>query len=237
MVFCCLVLGVVLVSELVSALWFEDTGFLHEQMLDTPVGRFSIRQMALFLLFGVLGWLSSLVFADLIAKIVVGGCVFLLGVAVFSRKVKTIPPEMHLLYVARQFLVIKPKQTKQRGGSSSVVVVDEAAGSSASLVLSGSLGVPVKVVGVLKDLATGKILSGKPFKVNINNTLHSSGVSDEEGCFCTYFVPDRFGVFQVEIQPEDAQEPAQQIMVNVNPKSEEKTNETNNEAKISQTPT
>jgi len=184
------------------------------------------------LLFGLLGWLSSLVFADLIAKVVVGGCVFLLGVAVFSRKIKTIPPEIHLLYVARQFLVLKPKQSKQRAGSSSVVVVDEA-GSSASLVLSGSLGVPVKVVGVLKDLATGKILSGKPFKVNINNTMHSSGVSDGEGCFCTYFVPDRFGVFQVEIQSEDASEPIQQILVKVNPKSEEKTNETNNEAKFS----
>jgi hypothetical protein len=35
-------------------------------------------------------------------------------------------------------------------------------------------------------------------------------------------VPDKFGVFQIEIQPEDSNEPTQQIMVNVNPKSEEK---------------
>jgi len=192
------------VSELVSALWFEDTGFLHEQMLDTPVGRFSIRQMGLFLLFGGLGWLFSLVFSDLVLKVVVGGCVFLVGAAVFSRKVKTIPPEVHLLYVARQFLVLKPKPSKQRGNSSSIVEVE---GSSKSLLLSASLGVPVKIVGVLKDLATGKILSSKNFKVNINNTTHSKGATDEEGYFCTYFVPDRFGVFQIEIQPEDAQEP------------------------------
>jgi hypothetical protein len=96
------------------------------------------------------------------------------------------------------------------------------------------LGVPVKVVGVLKDLVTGKILSGQNFKVSINNTVHSSGVSDDDGCFCTYFVPDRFGVFQIEIQPEDAEESTQQIMVKVNPKSEEKQSD---ETKNSQTPT
>ena len=214
-------------SELVSALWFEDVGFLNEQLLDTPVGRFSIRQMALFLFFGLLGWLASLVFADLISKITVGGCIFLMGAAIFSRKVKTVPPEIHLISVVRQFLVIKPKPSKQRNNSSVDV--------SKSLLLSASLGVPVKIVGVLKDLATGKILSSKNFKVNINNTVHSKGATDEEGYFCTYFVPDRFGVFQIEIQPEDVQESIQQIMVNVNPKSEEKTNE--NEPNNSQTPT
>ncbi|MDR2720453.1 MAG: hypothetical protein LBC03_06600 [Nitrososphaerota archaeon] len=74
---------------------------------------------------------------------------------------------------------------------------------------------------MLKDFATGRILSGKKFRVSINDTVYLCGVSDGEGCFCTYFVPDCFGVFQIEIQPEDAEEPAQHIMVNVNPKSEE----------------
>ena len=224
-VVCCLVMGVVLVSELVSALWFETVSFLHEQLLDTPVGRFSIRQMCLFLVFGLFGWLLSLVFADLVLKLVIGGGVFLVGAAIFSRKVKTVPPEVHLLYMIRQFLLLKPKRPNQK---------DTQAGERASrfLLLSASLGVPVKVVGVLKDLATGRVLSGKNFKVSVNNAVYSKGSTDEDGCFCTYFVPDRFGVFQIEIQPEDAQEPAQQITVNVNPKSEEKQNE---EPKTSQT--
>jgi len=216
------------VSELVQALWFEDVGFLNEQLLDTPVGRFSIRQMVLFLFFGLFGWLLSLIFSDLVLKLVVGVSAFLVGATIFSRKVKTVPPEVHLLCVMRQFLLVKPKRYQQKGNHSEENV-------SGSLLLSGSLGVPVKVVGVLKDLVTGKILSGQNFKVSINNTVHSRGVTDGEGCFCTYFVPDRFGVFQIEIQPEDAQEPAQQIMVKVNPKSEEKQNE--NETKNSQTPT
>jgi len=219
--------GVILVSELVSALWFEDVGFLNEALLDTPVGRFSIRQMCLFLFFGLLGYLSSLVFADLVLKLVVGVGVFFVGATVFSRKVKTVSPEVHLFCVMRQFLLAKSKRSSQKGKPSGQ-------NASGSLLLSASLGVPLKVVGVLKDLATGKILCGKNFKVSINNTTHSRGMTDEEGCFCTYFVPDRFGVFQIEIQPEDASESTQQIMVNVNPKSEEKqSDETNN----SQTPT
>jgi len=202
----CLVVGVVLVSELVQALWFEDVGFLHEQLLDTPVGRFSIRQMTLFLVFGLFGYLLSLVFVDLVLKVVVGGGVFLVGAALFSRKVKTVPPEVHLFYLVRQFLLVKLKGSKQEGNLSEEK-------SSMSLLLSGSLGVPVKVVGVLKSLTTGEIFSGKNFNVSINNTVHSRGVTDGEGCFCAYFVPDRFGVFQIEIQPEDASEHVQQIMV------------------------
>ena len=206
---------VILVSEIVPALWFEDVGFLHEQMLDTPVGRFSIRQMCLFLVFMLFGYLLSLVFAGLVLKLCVGGGVFFVGAALFSRKVKTVPPEVHLFYVVRQFLLVKSKGSKQRGNSSGENA------SSKSLLLSASLGVPVKVVGVLKSLTTGEIFSGKNFKVSINNTVHSRGVTDGEGCFCAYFVPDRFGVFQIEIQPEDASGHVQQIMVNVNPKSDE----------------
>jgi len=69
--------GAFLVSELVLALWFEDVGFLNESLLDTPVGRFSIRQMVFFLFFGLIGWLLSLVFVDLVLKLVVGVGVFL----------------------------------------------------------------------------------------------------------------------------------------------------------------
>jgi hypothetical protein len=220
-------MGSVFMSELVQTLWFEDVGFLNEQLLDTPAGRFSIRQIGLFLVFGLLGWLLSLIFSELGLKLAVGVGVFLVGATVFSRKVKAVSPEVHLLYVVKQLLLTKPKRSQQKSKPSGE-------NESRSLLLSASLGAPVKIVGVLKDWATGKILSGKNFKVSINNTIHSRGASDEEGYFCTYFVPDRFGVFQIEIQPEDASDSTQQIMVNVNPKSEEKqSDETNN----SQTPT
>jgi len=97
-------LGVVgCLSELVTTLWFENVGFLNEQMLDTPVGRFSIRQMGIFLVFGLLAWIASLVFGDLVFKIVVAGGIFFTGAALFTRKIKTVAPEAHLLILSKDF--------------------------------------------------------------------------------------------------------------------------------------
>jgi uncharacterized membrane protein YcfT len=176
--------GFCFLSELVVTLWFEDVGFLHEQLLDTPVGRFSIRQMGLFLVFGLLAWLVSLVFADLVLKLVVAGCIFFSGAAIFTRKIKTVSPEVHLLYLVKRFL-----QTTKQKHSTHVKRKRSVEQVSKVMCLSATLGVPVKVVGVLKDFS-GNVLAGKNFKVNINNTTHSTGATDQDGYFCTYFVPD-----------------------------------------------
>ena len=211
-------------SELVSTLWFEDVGFLHEQMLDTPLGRFSVRQMILFLVFGLLSWLCSLVFADLVLKIVVAGGIFFGGAALFTRRIKTVSPEAHLLCLIRRFTVqIKQKHSATKAKQS---IEHEAK----AMLLSATIGVPVKIVGVLKDF-TGKVLQDKNFKVTLNNVVHSSGVTDQEGSFCTYFIPDHSGVFQIAIQPEDSQEPLQQITVHVQPKTKQEEEEKENAEK------
>ena len=199
---------------LVQTLWFEDVSFLHEQLLDTPVGRFSIRQMGLFLVFELLAWMGSLVFADVVLKLVVAGCIFFSGAAIFTRKIKTVSPEVHLFYLVKRFLqVTKQKHSTRAKSKRSVEQV------SKSMFLSATLGVPVKVVGVLKDFS-GNVLTGKNFKVNINNTPHSTGATDQDGYFCTYFVPDHLGHFEINIQPEDHPEIIQQITLQVNPKTE-----------------
>jgi hypothetical protein len=188
-------------------LWFENTSFLHEQMLDTPVGRFSIRQMGIFLIFGLLAWFSSLAFADLVPKVVVAGSIFFSGATVFTRKIKTISPEAHLLHLTQQFIT----QIKQKRSAAKTKPSTEP--ESKSLVLSATLGEPVRIGGVLKDL-TGKILQDKNFHVIVNDTVHSNGTTDQEGNFCTYFIPEHVGVFQIDIQPQDHQEPTLQIILN-----------------------
>jgi hypothetical protein len=98
-----------------QTLWFEDVGFLNEQMLDTPVGRFSIRQTGIFLAFGLLSYSASLLSGDLIFKLVAAGAVFFTGAAIFTRKVKTVPPEMHLLYIIGVGRPLKVKQKTRKG--------------------------------------------------------------------------------------------------------------------------
>ena len=190
-----MLLGVVLVSELVSALWFEDVSFLNEQLLDTPIGRFSIRQMILLLFFGLLAWLLSLVFVDLVLKVVMAGFMFSIGAAFFMRKVKTVAPERHLFYVLKKyFLQITHKRSVVQGSGRPF--------ESERVLLSAVLGVPVKVSGVLKD-SSGKNYVNSAFKVTVNKTVYFKGVTDEESYFCIYFTPDKLGYFEVEIQPEN----------------------------------
>ena len=203
---------VVWLSELVSTLWFEDVGFIHEPILDTPLGRFSIRQTIIFLVFGLLVWVGSLIFADLALKIVAAGTIFFSGAAIFTRKIKTLPPEVHLFYLITNRSLQKPQKPPTNPKPIEP--------STQSMFLSATLGVPLKVVGVLKDPTTDQILSNKPFNVNLDNTLYTKGLTDKDGFFCTYIVPDRFGLFQITLQPEDAHEPFQQITLNVNPKTE-----------------
>ena len=203
-------------SEPLQTLWFEDVGFLNEQMLDTPIGRFSIRQTGILLAFGLLAWIVSLLSGDLIFKIVLAGAIFFTGAAVFTRKVKTVPPEMHLLYIVGIRHPLQTKQKTHKGHERKDPI--GSASHSKSLMLSATLGVPVKVVGVLKDPALGKPLSSRNFELNVDGTAYSKGFTDEEGFFCAYFVPDRFGVFKIEVKPEGFAGSAQQITVDVKPK-------------------
>jgi len=211
------------VSELVVALWFEDVSFLNEQMLDTPVGRFSIRQMVIFLVFGLLAWVSSLAFTDLVLKIVVAGAVFFSGAALFTRKIKTIPPEIHLIHLTKQFL-----QTTKQKHPTLTKSKQPIEPTSKVMHLLATIGTPTKIVGILKD-KTGKTLTNKNFQVTVNNTPHSNGTTDPEGNFCTYFIPDHTGLFQIDIQPQDHPDTTQKITLQVNPKTETEQEEEGNQ--------
>lgn len=203
-------------SDPMQTLWFEDVGFLNEQMLDTPVGRFSIRQTGIFLTFGLLAWLASLLSEDLIFKIVIAGAIFFTGAAIFTRKVKTVPPEIHLLYIIGIGRPLQTKQKLHKWQDNKKLV--EVSSLTKSIMLSATLGVPVKVVGVLKDPSSGKPLSGRNFEITVDEIAYSKGFTDEEGFFCAYFVPDHFGVFKLEVKPDGFAGSTQQITVDVKPK-------------------
>jgi hypothetical protein len=145
--------------------------------------------MVVFLVFGLLAWGVSLVFVDLVFKIVVAVAVFVSGAAFFARKVKTVSPEAHLFCLFKRFLQVVAQNKFSSTTLNSKLSVEQA---SRSVLLLATLGVPVKVVGVLKDFS-GNVLAGKSFKVSVNGIAHSGGLSDYEGCFCTSFISDRTG--------------------------------------------
>lgn len=205
-------------SEPTRTLWFEDVGFLNEPMLDTPVGRLSIHQTIAVLVFGVLGWFTSFFFQDLVFKVAVGGGVFFAGAFLFTRRVKTVSPERHLLLmlgIGRSSKKRARKGIRKKGGRGRYA---ESTVPVKPMVVSASLDMPVKVVGVLRDPASGKLLPRRGFEINIGGKPHSAGITDEHGFFNVLFVPDHFGLFKVEVKPEGFADVVQQITVNVTPK-------------------
>lgn len=205
-------------SEPIQALWFEDVSFLNEPMFDTPLGRFSIRQTFIFLLFGLLAYafFSLTSTMNTTAGAVGAGATFLLGAAVFTRKVKTVSPEKHLL------LILTANHTRKVKRETENVVRGKERFKppkrAQNMLLSATLNAPVKVVGVLRDPASGKPLLSRSFEVSVDGAAISKGFTDEEGFFAAYFVPDRYGVFKVEVKPEGYAEGAQQITVQVKPR-------------------
>jgi len=203
-------------SEPIRTLWFEDVGFLNEPMLDTPIGRFSIRQTVAFLVFGLLGWFATLLFDDLMLKIVAAGAAFFMGAAVFTRRVKTVSPERHLLLllgIGRPLKKsVKTRKARKRGKHA------KPSPPVKTMMVSASLDAPVKVVGVLRDPATGRLLPNRGFEIYVDGAPYSAGTTDEHGFFNVFFVPERYGVFKIEVKPEGFADVAQQITINVKPK-------------------
>ena len=184
--------------RVVRTLWFEDMGLRNVRIFDTPVGRLSIRQLIIIAVFGGLGWLSSLLFADILYKIAAGGAVFAAGLILAMQRVKVITPERAIL------LAFGIGRTYPKG----MKAVAEGKGKKRKKMLvkrmrvSADLESPVKIVGVLRDPSTGEVLEGKPYEVFTRGERCSSGVSDEQGFFTAFFTPRMYGEYEVEVRPE-----------------------------------
>lgn len=186
--------------RVVRTLWFEDMGLRNVQIFDTPVGRLSVRQLTIIAVFGGLGWLSSLLFADMLYKIAVGGAVFAAGLALAMQKHKVVTPERAIL-LAFGFGRTYPGRVKAIGEGKEEERREEDA-LAKRMRVSADLESPVKVIGVLRDPSTGEVLRVKPYEVIVRGERCSSGVSDEQGFFTAFFTPKMYGEYGVEVRPE-----------------------------------
>jgi hypothetical protein len=207
----------------VQSLWFEEVSLIHEPLLDTPIGRLTLRQTAALILFALSAWMASLLFTDVIFKLFVGGAVFTLGAVIFTHKVKTVPPERCILLAlgigrARPRKPVKMKKRIEGGGRSTMAPTP-----LKKMRVSAMLDAPIKVVGVLKDPSNGKLLPHRGFEFIVDGVRHSSGVTDEQGFFTVFFAPQRFGVYRVEVRPDGYAGATQTFMVQVEAKGRIKT--------------
>ena len=205
----------------VQTLWFEDVGLLHEPILDIPVGRLSLRQTFALIVFAVLAYAATLPFTDFVFKVAAGGTVFTLGAAVFTRRVKTVTAEMCILLalgVGRPSPKKPIKHVEKHGHRRKRGSIVEEPTPVKAMRLSTELDVPVKVMGVLRDPATGNLLPGRSFEFIVDGVRQSSGMTDEQGFFTVFFAPPHFGVYKVEIKPEGFAAASQKFEIHTEPK-------------------
>jgi len=202
-----------------QTLWFEDVSIVHQPVIDTPLGRLSLRQMAGLGLSALLGYLASLLLADLIFKVAAGAIAFLPGAIIVMQPVRTVAPERYLLLMFG-LGVLKPRRAKpgRAGKGKGGVKAEPVKGEVKVMRVSATLEAPIKIVGVLRDPSTGELLAERGFDFLVDGEYHSSGVTDEEGFFTVFFAPKRYGVYRVEVRPEGYAGSAQEFEVHVEPK-------------------
>lgn len=203
--------------RIIRALWFEEVGLLNEPLLDTPLGKLSLRQTFVIIFFAGIAWLASLLVQDVTLKVGIGGAIFISGVAIFAHRIKTLPPEKILWYAL--FGAGKVKKAKKPSlKPSKEFVAEEPLEIEKKVSIASTLDTPVKLVGVLRDPGTGQIFGSTPFEVFIDEEPVFSGITDEQGFFTIFFTPATYGVIEIKIKPAKYAGAPQIMKVQVLPK-------------------
>jgi hypothetical protein len=207
--------------RIVTALCFEEVGLMSEPILETPIGKFSIRQTIIYLFFAVLAAMVFLALGGVMEVIPLASAavVFVLGATLFGRKVKTMAPERMLMYLLFSRKGKPRLKLKKAEVTPEAKAVKEIAEIPNVVHVASLLDAPVKLVGILRDQQTGDPLPNKAFDVLVNGEHEFSGFTDERGFFTVFFTPASYGLFNLEIKPERSTQ-TQTILVQVVPSRE-----------------
>lgn len=201
-------------------LWFEDIGFVNQPTIDTPFGRLSMRQLVGIGLFALIAWITfqALGFVgDIVLRVIPAAAIMVLGVVIFTWRVKTVPPERTILLamgIGRKHVkrsaakAAKPK----KGGKAPV----PAPAPAARIVKAqATVGEPCKIAGILRDPRLGRPLSNRSFEVFADGAPLYKGVTDEQGGFEVVYVPQHAGSVRIEVRPEGVVGAEQSIEITV----------------------
>jgi hypothetical protein len=180
---------------------------MNQGILDTPVGRLSIRQAVGLAVFALLAWITFQAFAffDVICRVAAAGGIFIFGAVIFMWRVKTVPPERILLLalgIGRRFPRHKVAVKERVKAGKAVAVAPEAPAVTRVSKAQATVGEPVKIVGVLRDPHSGMPLSSRSFDITVDGQPFHKGATDEQGGFEVVYVPERVGVVRIEVKPE-----------------------------------
>jgi hypothetical protein len=201
-------------------LWFEDIGLANQPLIDTPFGRLTARQAAGIGFFALLAWLTFSALGsvgDMVFRAVPAVLIFVAGVAVFSWRIKTVPPEK-VLILALGLGKKRGRKPAKRGAIRENAAEKVAPKMPVTVRVSkaqATVGEPFKVVGVLREPSLGTPLANRNFDVLVDGAPRYKGTTDEQGGFEVVYIPENVGLVRIEVRPEGYAEVSQNIEVTV----------------------
>ena len=217
--------------EVIRSLWFEEISFIHEKFFDTPVGKLTVRQVAIVFVFGISAWAAFNSIGDDMLKVAVTSLLVILGLAFAFQRIKTLTPEQSMVFAlfapktgtagtgrtkknAKMPLSALPVNTGQQQASETFDISVLDAGDNTQ---DGQIQ---KLVVLVRDPQTGNPLPNRGCEILVDSESIGRRLTDEEGFLTIPFVPKQ-GINTIEVKPEGYAAIVKNVTVDVHMRQEE----------------
>jgi hypothetical protein len=198
--------------EVIRSLWFEEIGFIHEKFFDTPIGKLTVRQVAIVFVFGISAWAAFNSIGDDMLKVAVTSLLVILGLAFAFQRIKTLTPEqsmMFALFAPRTGTggTRRTKKNTKMPFSALPVSAGRQEGSETFDISMLDAGDDVhdaqmqKLVVLVRDPKTGSPLPNRGCEILVESKSIGRRLTDEEGFLTIPLVP-KPGINTIEVKPE-----------------------------------
>ncbi len=194
--------------QVIRSLWFEEISFIHEKFFDTPIGKLTVRQVAIVFVFGVSAWAAFNSIGDDMLKVAVTSLLVILALAFAFQRIKTLTPEQSMM-----FALFAPKTSTGRTKKNTktpISTLPVVAGQQGSETFDISVldtgdniqdGQIQKLVVLVRDPQTGNPLPNRGCEILVDSESIGRRLTDEEGFLTIPFVPKQ-GINTIEVKPE-----------------------------------
>jgi hypothetical protein len=198
--------------EVIRSLWFEEISFIHEKFFDTPIGKLTVRQVAIVFVFGISAWAAFNSIGDDMLKVAVTSLLVILGLAFAFQRIKTLTPEQSMMFAlfaprTRRAGTGRSKKNAKMPLSTLPVNAGREEGSETFDISMLDAGGDIhdaqmqKLVVLVRDPQTGTALPNRGCEILVEGKSIGRRLTDEEGFLTIPFVP-KPGINTIEVKPE-----------------------------------
>jgi hypothetical protein len=196
--------------EVIRSLWFEEISFIHEKFFDTPIGKLTVRQVAIVFVFGISAWAAYNSVGDDMLKVAITSLLVILGLAFAFQRIKTLTPEQSMMFAlfAKRIDVGSARKKESAVPPFSTPSASTGQGGTETFDISmldagGDIhdAQMQKLVVLVRDPQTGTALPNRGCEILVEGKSIGRRLTDEEGFLTIPLVP-KPGINTIEVKPE-----------------------------------